>query len=118
MVIPSNNEEVYQQIAKIIQQFKVLECAECAEAIKQWLKANRINGIHLKISPLDKADFILSERWDGGRNTISQNGVHYGIEVRGKIFDTLSTTGLSREDWIEDFYCAIGQFTIEEIETF
>lgn len=113
-----SDEEIYQQVANIVRQFKLLQCAECAAAIKQWLKANGINGIHLKITPLDEADFILSERWDGGRSTITQNGVHYGIEVRGKVFDNLSPIGLSRQDWIEDFYCAIGEFTVEEIEKF
>ncbi|MBE9228898.1 hypothetical protein IQ264_26145 [Phormidium sp. LEGE 05292] len=115
---PFSDDEIFRQISYIIEQFKVLECAECAEAIKEWLKYNRINGTLIKISPLDKADFILSERWDGGRSTISQNGLHYGIEVRGKVFDNLSLTGLSREEWIADFYCAIGEFTIEEIEKF
>lgn len=113
-----SDEEIYQQVANILGQFKLLECNECAEAIKKWLKANGINGIHLKISPLDKADFILSERWDGGRATISQNGIHYGIEVRGKVFDNLSPIGVSREDWIADFYCGIGEFIIQEVDKF
>jgi predicted DNA-binding ArsR family transcriptional regulator len=39
-------------------------------------------------------------------------------EVRGKVFDNLSTTGLTREEWIEDFDCPSGQFTVEEIDSF
>ena len=31
---PFSDDEIFQQISYIIQQFKVLECAECAEAIK------------------------------------------------------------------------------------
>ena len=40
------------------------------------------------------------------------------IEVRSKIFDNLSTTGLTREEWIKDFDCPSGQFIIEEIDSF
>ncbi|WP_199315249.1 MULTISPECIES: papain fold toxin domain-containing protein [Oscillatoriales] len=54
-----SDEEIYRQVAKIAEQFKILECDECAAAIKEWLKANGINGIYLKISPLDRADFIV-----------------------------------------------------------
>jgi hypothetical protein len=113
-----SNEYIEQQIGKITQKFKVLQCVECAEAIKQWLKNNDIRGIKLRIKILGRGDFILSERWDGSQKSISQNGVHYGIEARGKVFDNLSRFGISREEWLQDFSCISGQFLIEEIEYF
>ncbi|MCF3626248.1 hypothetical protein L2E65_15805 [Planktothrix agardhii 1801] len=112
------DEQIYQQIAKIIQRYKLLECAECAAAIKNWLKANQINGIHLKIKLVGRGLFIVSKRWDNGQTSITQNGTHYGIEARGKVFDNLSTFGLTREQWVADFDCPSGKFIIEEIEKF
>lgn len=113
-----SDEEIYQQIAQIAGKYKLLECAECATAVKQWLKANQINGIHLKLKLLGRGLFIVSQRWQEGRTPITQNGTHYGIEVRGKVFDNLSTYGLTREEWLADFDCPSGKFIIEEIENF
>ncbi len=115
---PLSDEEIYQQIGVIVISFKLLQCAECAEVIKNWLKANRINGTHLQIKLVGRGYFIVSQRWEEGRTPITQNGTHYGIEVRSKVFDNLSTTGLTREEWIKDFDCPSGQFIIEEIDSF
>ena len=120
--MPSNpqfsDEEIYQQIASIVRNFKLLQCAECAEAIKKWWKVNGINGTHLQVKLVGRGYFIVSQRWEEGRTPITQNGTHYGIEVRRKVFDNLSTTGLTREEWIKDFDCPRGQFIIEEIDSF
>ncbi len=35
-------DEIEGEIAKIIRLFKIFQYAECAEAIKKWLKANGI----------------------------------------------------------------------------
>ena len=111
-------DEIERQIANIIGQFQIFQCAECAEAIKKWLKANGIPGIHLKLKLKGRGQFIVSQRWDEGKTTITLNGTHYGIEAIDRVFDNLSTAGLSREEWIEDFDCPSGQFIIEEIEKF
>lgn len=120
--MPSNSqfsdEEIYQQIGAIVRNFKLLQCAECAEAIKNWLKANGINGTHLQIKLVGRGYFIVSQRWEEGRTPITQNCTHYGIEVCSKVFDNLSTTGLTLEEWVKDFDCPSGQFIIEEIDRF
>ncbi len=115
-----SDDEVYQQVGRIVQRFGLMECFECAETVKRWLKDQEIDGIHLKLVPLEaiRYRFIVSNRWENGAEAVSQNGVHYGIEVRGKVFDNLSAEGLSREDWIQDFSCPAGGFTIEEVERF
>jgi hypothetical protein len=115
-----SDDEVYQQVGRIIQQFGLMECLECAETVKNWLKRQGISGIHLKLMPLGavRYRFIVSDRWKNGTEAISQNGVHYGVEVRGKVFDNLSSDGLTRDDWIRDFSCPAGGFIIEEIERF
>lgn len=49
--------------------------------------------------------------------SITTNGQHYGVEVRGQVFDNLSEQGLSREDWLKDFWCHSGEFVITELES-
>jgi hypothetical protein len=50
--------------------------------------------------------------------SITQNGVHYGVEVRGRVFDNLSSDGLIRDEWIRDFDSHNGEFLVEELENF
>jgi hypothetical protein len=92
-----SDDEIYQQVGRIVQRFGLMECFECAEAVKHWLKIQKIGGTHLKLVPLEaiRYRFIVSNRWKNGTEAISQNGVHYGIEVRGRVFDNLSIEGLS-----------------------
>ncbi|WP_148662992.1 papain fold toxin domain-containing protein [Scytonema hofmannii] len=44
------------------------------------------------------------------------NGKHYGVEVRGKVFDHLSTTGMIKDDLVNDFHCQSEQFDIKYLE--
>lgn len=37
-------EEVYREIGKIVANFPLLECDECAKTVMQWLNANGIEG--------------------------------------------------------------------------
>ena len=43
------------------------------------------------------------------------NGKHYGVKVRGLIFDNLSDKGMAEAEWIEDFHCLSNRFTIAEL---
>lgn len=68
----------------------------------------------------DNEDFILSDRLEqqGISESITENGVHYGVEVRGKVFDNLSQYGLSLEDWINDFHSLSDEFEVKIIDDF
>ena len=68
----------------------------------------------------DNEDFILSDRQEqqGCSETITENGIHYGIEVYGKIFDNLSKQGLSPADWVKDFTSLSNEFEVKVIEEF
>ncbi|MCZ8247759.1 MULTISPECIES: papain fold toxin domain-containing protein [unclassified Microcystis] len=35
------------------------------------------------------------------------NGKHYGVEVRGRVFDHLSPQGMKREDWLKIFIAKV-----------
>ena len=88
--------------------------------IRNWLKRRDISSKIWKISTIyDGEDFILSDRLEqqGIIDSITDNGIHYGIEVRGKVFDNLSPNGLALEDWIQDFHSMSDEFNITYFDT-
>ena len=112
-----SNEEIFQEVGNIVENFQLLECFECAQAVMRWLKENSIDGTVIKIRNKKRKEyFILSTRLEnrGVYESITLNGLHYGVEVCGRVFDNLSTDGMLREDWIDDFHCPSEQFIIEE----
>ncbi|MDF0553628.1 hypothetical protein [Kamptonema sp. UHCC 0994] len=42
----------------------------------------------------------------------------YDVEVRGRVFDNLSTQGMFRTEWVKDFSCPSDGFVVEELENF
>ncbi len=109
-------QRIHQEIGNIVAQFKNLECARCAIAVMQWLKDRRIEGKIIKLRTRKRNDFfIISDRFSPNES-VTDNGVHYGVEALGLVFDNLSREGLSREAWINDFSCRSGGFIIEELE--
>ena len=111
--------EIHQAIGNLVIRFPLLHCQECAKTLKQWLKQRKIPGKLWRLSTIyDNEDFILSERLEkqGCFETITENGVHYGVEVFGKIFDNLSRQGLYPDDWIQNFTSLSNEFKIEVIE--
>ena len=111
-------DEVLEEIGKIISSYTVFQCVECAETIKAWLKENGISGVHLQIVAVGRLKFIVSRRWQNGQESIAQTGIHQGIETYDQVFDNLSLGGLERNDWIADFDCASGEFEVVELEVF
>lgn len=109
-------EEIWQRVGEITTNYSLLECKECAVAIAQWLEGRgQVYGTILRIQARGVGKFfILSNRY-GDNESITRNGKHYGVEVIGKVFDNLSIQGLPREEWISDFSCPSGQFTVEEV---
>jgi hypothetical protein len=89
--------------------------------LRRWLKQQGIPGKVWKLSTrYDDEDFILSDRVEqqGISDSITENGVHYGVEVRGKVFDNLSPEGLILEDWVKDFHSLSNEFEVEAIDNF
>ncbi len=113
-----SNQEIHVCIGQIVTLFPLLECAQCAVAVMQWLDRSDIPYQLLRLKPKRRSDmFIISNRVVSGES-ITENGTHYGVEVLGKVFDNLSIEGLSRQEWLEDFSCRSGAFIIEEIDRF
>jgi len=113
-----SDEEIYQEVGKIVREFELYKCDECATAIMQWLKENSINGRIVKIQTAYGEDYIISIRLEnqGITDSITLNGIYYGVEVKDRIFDNLSTEGLTQEDWLKDFQCPGGEFLIDYLD--
>jgi hypothetical protein len=109
--------EIFKEIGRIAFAFPLLECDKCAIAIMQWLSENRIEGKILRLKTKRRSEvFITSDRY-GPEESITENGIHYGVEVFGKVFDNLSANGLSRATWLKSFHCRSEQFIVEELDS-
>lgn len=96
-----SDEEIYQEVGKIVAKFNLYKCDECANAVMQWLQENGIEGKIIFIRTTKRKEYyILSKRLEcrGINESITLNSKHYGVEVRGRVFDNLSTDGLTRQD--------------------
>lgn len=108
-------EEVWQNVSQIVAGYTLLECDRCALAVMDWLRDNGIEGKVLRLRTKRRSEvFIISDRY-GSNESITENGIHYGVEVFGKVFDNLSTEGLSREAWLNDFHCRSNKFIVDEL---
>lgn len=111
-------EEIFQEIGKIIANFTLYECDDCVRAIMQWFTENGIPGKIIKLKTKHNEDFIISERLEsqGITEAVTINGTHYGVEVLGLVFDNISLTGMTLEDWQKDFHSPSEEFIIEYID--
>ena len=109
-----SDEEVFRELGSIVANFELYKCDECAVAVMQWLQDNNIEGRIIKIKTAYGEDYILSTRLTnrGINSSITLNGIHYAVEVRGRVFDNISIEGLTLEDWKNDFDCPNGEFII------
>ena len=105
------DEEIYETIKQITNKYKLFECQACADEIKKWLQENNISATYIKLVA-HHSDFIISKRV-GYHQSITLNGIHYGIEIKGTVFDNLPNTGLSKQAWLNDFE-SLHDITIEE----
>jgi hypothetical protein len=107
---------IWQEVKKIVSSYPLLECDHCAISVSKWLKQYEIPHKIIRLKTKRRNDcFIVSRRY-GIRDAITENGVHYGVEVFDFVFDNLSEYGLCREDWIADFSCRSGQFIVDELD--
>lgn len=114
------DKEIYREVSKIVSLFRLYQCDEAVQAVAQWLETKGLKGTVLRIqTKYDEEDYILSQRLEsqGITESITLNGQHYGIEVQGLVFDNLSATGLTRSDWLNDFYSISGEFIITELDS-
>jgi hypothetical protein len=109
------DEDIYREVGKIVSQFNLYQCYDCAMTVMQWLRDNGIEGRIIELNTFYRdEDYIISDRV-GGEESISMNGKHYGVKLLGLVFDNLSDKGMTEAEWIEDFHCLSDRFTIAEL---
>ena len=119
-----NGEDIHQEIASIASRFKLFQCKDFALTIMEFLIARDIPGKHVKLYTgrnTGKYGNIYHDRL--GKN-ISTNDCHEGVavEIGGEeiIFDNIDCEGVSRQEWLDNFYCVAmdlgGGFEIMEID--
>ncbi|MDZ8056010.1 MAG: papain fold toxin domain-containing protein [Aulosira sp. ZfuVER01] len=110
-----SNEKIYQEVGNIVANFELYKCDECANAVMQWLRENGISGRIIKIQTRLGEDYIISKRLERLliTDSITLNGIHYGVEVQERVFDNLSTEGLTLSNWLNDFECPSGEFIVD-----
>jgi hypothetical protein len=91
--------------------FQVLQCQECAAAIRSALLGAGHRGQWVEIRGAGGRDFMICLSYDGGQATITQNGRHIGIRVGDVVFDNLHPDGMPIDQWLADFD-AIGGVTV------
>ncbi|MDX2212419.1 MAG: papain fold toxin domain-containing protein [Oculatellaceae cyanobacterium bins.114] len=112
-----STEEIYQKILTIVAPFSLLECIQCARAVMEWLVEHGIEGKILRLKTKRRSELFMTSDRHTPNESITENGTHYGVEVLGQVFDNLSTVGLSRDEWLQDFHCRSEQFLIEELQS-
>jgi Papain fold toxin 2 len=116
--------ELCQQITQIASCFKLFECVDCAEAIKEFLIQRRIPGKQIKLYTGRAKGKYGNIYHDGLQRNIATNGRHEGIliEIAGEeiVFDNIHPEGITREAWMANLYCLAmdlgGGFEITVIE--
>jgi hypothetical protein len=54
----------------------------------------------------------------GVTESITSNGIHYGVSISDQGFDNLSTRGMQLTEWLADFHCPSEEFIIETLDDF
>ncbi|MBW4676034.1 MAG: hypothetical protein KME52_19020 [Desmonostoc geniculatum HA4340-LM1] len=119
-----SNDELGKKIKQIANRFKLFECVDCAEAIKEFLIQRRISGKHIKLYTGKAKGKYGNIYHDGLQRNIATNGRHEGIliKITGQeiVFDNIHHEGIPREAWMANLYCLAmdlgGGFEVTEVE--
>jgi hypothetical protein len=97
--------------------FAVLQCQECAEAVRDALLAAGHGGHLVELRTAGGRDFMVCLSFDGGQTTITMNGRHVGVRVGDLVFDNLHPNGLAYDEWLKDFD-AVGGVQVQATTAF
>ena len=118
------DDELHQQITSIAISFKTFECEACAQAIQDFLIYRGISGKLIKLYTGREKGKYGNIYHDKLQRNIATNGRHQGVAIKLNgvelIFDNLHPQGITRQEWLKNFYCIaidLGSgFEITEIE--
>lgn len=64
------------------------------------------------------ANFPLPFSTTLGADYISENGMHYGVQVGGTVYDNIFRNGIALSDWQDQFTHMSGELICEGFEQF
>lgn len=119
-----DSTEIRQQITTIASRFKMFECVECAQTIKEFLIKSRISGKQIKLYTGSTEGYCGNIFHDGIQAVISTNGRHEGILIKLDrqefVFDNIDNQGVLKEIWLQNLYSPIldigEEFQVKEID--
>lgn len=105
-------DEITSKITRIADNYKNLECVECADELMEYLKSIGQNGKRLNLTYGNS--YIIHNLYST-TEAISHNGKHSAILFNNKVYDNLFPSGVDYNKWINGFE-ALGEKTIETID--
>jgi hypothetical protein len=81
-----SNQAIWDELGQIINTFSLLECDKCAIAMTQWLEQKNIPYKILRLKTKRRSDFYIISARVSTHESITENGIHYGVEIFGKVF--------------------------------
>lgn len=89
------------ELGSIASGFDIYECKEAADEMVAYLKRNNKNGQIITITFTGGKGYVWS---DLKQDVIATNGVHVGVEYKGRVYCNVHPYGLPAVEWVEDFY--------------
>jgi hypothetical protein len=105
-------EEQLNRLRQIASKYGNFQCVPCAEEIRGYLRAERIQGKSIKISTkINRLPFSIITNPRGSDRPIATNGFHQGVVISietewgavDTVFDNIYPEGISKEDWLNSF---------------
>ena len=104
--------EVRVKLGDIAGSYGTFKCKEAADAMQKHLQKKGLHGSVITLTfPDANYGFVISL---SKNETISENGLHRGIEFNGIVYCNVHPYGLPKQQWINDFM-AVGRRKINEI---
>ena len=100
--------EQLDDIAKITDKYKNLECVQCANDIQKYAIENGIPGTRI-ILETGFPEFIVDDSLPPNHDAISDNGRHEGVEFTNSngekiVFDNHHRTPVPTDEWIDNLF--------------
>jgi hypothetical protein len=112
----------------ITQQHGRLECASCARELTTAFKNRGIKGRVWQLKAIatqsrgwicmEDPAFPLPFPTASGQDSISENGLHFGVEVQGIVYDNIFRNGIGLAAWPLQFTCYTGEFESTVVDSF
>ncbi len=104
-------------LSGIAGKFGNFKCVEASDAMLIALKSKRRHGNIVTLKVEDENEKLISTYiWSESRGmNISENGIHKGIEYKGKIYCNVHPLGLPEKAWKADFMAPVGVLQLHRI---